>query len=180
MILFPSRMKLGLTSADLNGGNFPVKGSLENAEKIQSGNLVVDGWIKDEVPFSLETFNWGGEYGDSPTTFQLYLQALKPVSYLVGAYEISRRKKYFTLALDMLKSWSNYESSDQSCGNAYTWDQHAAALRAENILCLLVVGLKRRCLCSKAAEGIRDILLTHGSFLANGDNYLPAENQNLL
>lgn len=176
MLLFPSHMKLGLASADLHGGNFPVKGSLENAKEILSGNLVVDNWIKDEVPFALRTFDWGGVYGKSPTTFQLYLQGLKPVLYLVGAYELTQDKAFFSLALDMLKSWLRYEKGDASLDNTYVWDQHAAALRTENILCLLVIGLERNRLSSRLSERIRKVLLAHGVFLADRANYLPGEN----
>lgn len=176
MVLFRSHLKLGLASSDLCGGNFPIKGSLESAQKIMKGSLVVDAWIKDNVPFDLSRFDWGGAYGESPTTFQLYLQGLKPVSYLVGAYVLTRERRYYALAVKMFESWVRYEAGVRSRDNVYTWDQHAAALRSENILCLLTVGLESRLLSARAAKAMERILVRHGDYLADWKNYLPAEN----
>ena len=169
-------LKSRLSSSDLYGGNFPVKDSLENAKDIVAGDLVVDSWIKEKIPFRLARFDWGGQYGKSPTTFQLYLQALKPVSFLVGAYTLTDDRRYFDFAMKMFREWCRYESSDRSSENAYTWDQHAAALRTENILCLLVVGLESGMLSVEDAREIRGVLMLHGEYLADSQHYLPAEN----
>ena len=166
----------GMKTEDLYGGAFPLKHTLESADLLLSGKMRVIHWIEEDVDYSIDTFDWNGEYTESPTTFQLFLQALNPVAYLVGAYHATGKACYFDLALTLYRQWCNYEASTPRLENEYLWDQHAAALRAENILALLLVGAESNLLSIEDICSIVVQLGKHGRYHASSANYLEREN----
>lgn len=91
-----------MTSKDMLG--MPRKLSLSMGEELLKGNMAVDIWIKETVPFSPETFDWNATVSASPTTYQLFLQGLTPVAFLVGAYVLKGNLNAYRLAKEL--TWS--------------------------------------------------------------------------
>lgn len=168
-----------LASGDLFGGVFPVKHSLELGESILAGNLKVIQWLDGLEYGEIDGFDWNVDHTDSPTSFQLFLQGLNPVLYLVGAFVLTGNADYYHLALDFYESWSRFAKSRLSKGNEYVWDQHAAALRAENLLSLLIVGIERGLLSKKQERSLICMLQKHANYHLDAKNYLPGENHGL-
>ncbi len=177
MSLKAKSYNLAASDLVLKDGSFPVRHCVENADRLMSGEMVVDTRVEGDVSFSsLRFFDWGGEYSETPTTFQLYLQGMQPISYLASAYSVTGNKRYVDLALRLCKSWHRYEGSSASSKNEYVWDQHAAAMRAENLLALLLVATEGSVLSLWSRDFLQRELLRHGRYLSDDSNYLEGEN----
>lgn len=171
--------ELRLKSADLFGGNFPVKHSGELGASIVNGKLKVIKWLDALEYDDPGGLDWNIEHTNSPTTFQLFLQGLNPILYLVGAFVESGDEDYFRQAVAFYESWAQFEGSESSRENAYVWDQHAAALRAENILAMLLVGAEHGLFSESEMQALRAMLVCHAGYHMNPDTYLAGENHGL-
>lgn len=156
--------------------SIPRRRAIERAERLVSGELVVDVIIKDAPAFSRDNFDWNIFFSNTATTFQLYLQSLNPVGDLVAAFNQTKKDKYFALAQWFVDSWVEFSSSPSSLYNEYIWDHHAAALRAENLLYYLIVGCERGILRDDDERTALKIIELHGDFLSNSKNYLDDHN----
>lgn len=169
----------GIASADLYGGHFPARFSSEIGEELINGSMRLMPWL-DGIPYaSLDSFDWNGDYTQTPTTYQLLLQALNPVMHLSGAFVLSGNEEYFWKAYDIYKSWKKFEQSKESNRNDYVWDQHAAALRAESLLGFLLVGIERELLTKRQIYEIEGDLVRHARFHMDEGVYLAGENHGL-
>ncbi len=173
------KRSLGIVAADLYGGHFPARFSLEIGEELVGGSMRVMPWL-DSVPCpTVESFDWNGEYTQTPTTYQLLLQALNPVMHLSGAFVVSGNTDFFWKAYEIYKVWKRFERSKESKLNEYIWDQHAAALRAESLLGLLLVGVEKGLLAERQIYEIERDLNRHAAFHMDNDKYLAGENHGL-
>ena len=84
---------------------YPLKSSIDMSEKLLCHELVVDAWITETIQYDLSIFDWNMNFSQSPTTFQLFLQGLKPATWLTGGYVMTKKKEYFTLANEFFHSW---------------------------------------------------------------------------
>lgn len=112
----------------------PDKHFKEMAEQLIDGKLAVDAWFPTNPSFLPESIDWNIQFTSAASTFQLFLQALRPVSFLCSTFLLNKQKKYIDMATWFIKSWVKYEASDECQGNDYVWDEHSVALRTENIL----------------------------------------------
>lgn len=167
-----------MTSKDMLG--MPRKHSLSMGEKLLKGNMVVDPWVKVAIPFSIETFDWNAPSAVSPTTYQLYLQGLTPVAFLVGTYVLTRKSNAFELAKKIIWSWLSFYPKDMSmipqAPVSYVWDQHSVALRTESLLYFLLVGHEHALINDNEEETIYVLLQRHARYLRNPEYYLENEN----
>ena len=167
-----------ITSKDMLG--MPRKHSLSMGEELLKGNMVVDTWIKETVSFSLEVFDWNAPASDSPTTYQLFLQGLTPVAFLVGDYVLSGNSNAYELAKKITWSWFSFYPEDMpmipQAPISYVWDQHSVALRTESLLYFLLVGHEHARLSSQEEETICARLQRHAQYLKSSKYYLENEN----
>lgn len=154
------------------------------ANDILSGQLIVnyvdDNYLTYDVE-RLDTFDWDIQHGNSPNTFQLYLQCLNPIAYLCKAYEINGEEKYLTLADAFFESWIEYKSTLSSTDNSnpFLWYDHGTALRAENIIYYALIKEKANQVDESFADTITELLIEHGERLANPDYYTSNHNHGI-
>lgn len=164
-----------MSSKDMIG--YPLKSSADMSAKLLCHELIVDAWITETVPYELSSFDWNMNFSQSPTTFQLFLQGMKPATWLTGGYVLTEKEEYFTLANEFFHSWVAFsENTALAEKNEYVWDQHAAALRAEGLLYFFLVGSENRLFSDSEIALYTEQLKRHARYLADEKNYL--ENQN--
>lgn len=155
---------------------------LQFGEEILRGELRVSQTI-DELytynPHNINSIDWDIQYSTSPNTFQLYLQALNPVSFLTKSYQLSGNTDYLDLAWEFISSWHEYESSPASDENPFTWYDHGSALRAEILIYYSLVAEQANMLDLTKTDLIKEILYEHGVFLADEVNYTPNHNHGI-
>ncbi|MCI8441099.1 MAG: hypothetical protein HFG27_01010 [Provencibacterium sp.] len=160
LLMFP---KLSAAQAEANK---------KSAEAIRGGELVVYTAIEDKLPYDIEKIDWNVQFSNIPTTFQLYLQCLKPVQFLTASYEETEELENLELAARFIESWRAYSSDlEQSGENPWVWDQHGTALRTEILIYYLTVAEEAGALKPDLEEMVLDILEEHGEFLSSADNY---------
>lgn len=168
----------GINSKDMVG--YPLKSSIDMSEKLLCHELVVDAWITETIQYDLSIFDWNMNFSQSPTTFQLFLQGLKPATWLTGGYVMTKKKEYFTLANEFFHSWIIFsQNAELAEKNEYIWDQHAAALRAEGLLYFFLIGHENRLFSDAEIMLYTEQLERHAQYLADGKNYLKNQNHGL-
>lgn len=152
---------------------------IEIAKGMRNNELVVEKQLK-MMPYSLETLDWNVLYSESPNTFQLYLQALYPVSYLTKAYKLTNEKLYLDLAFEFVKSWDIYRESESSKGNNFVWYDHGTALRADCLIYFILSAEEEEYFFSeKDRVFLRDLLIEHAEWLAEDKNYTKNHNHGI-
>ncbi len=127
--------------------------------------------------FTMAELDWNIQAKNSPNTFQLYLQALNPVVYLVRASQLTGEAAYLDRAEQFILSWEEYRSNQaQSGGNTMLWNDHGTAMRAESMIYYYLAAQQRGMLRESTAQYIAGTLSRHAEFLWNNDNY--TENHN--
>lgn len=146
------------------------------ADGLMNGSLSVRHTLASE-PYSIDKLDWNIQSGDSPNTFQLYLQSLCSVCYLTKAYELTGSDNYLALADKFIWSWNDYQGCPALSGaNSYVWNDHATAIRTENLIYYYFVADSAGCLSEPTSSLIIEMLTRHAEFLYNDDNY--TENHN--
>ncbi len=167
--------QLAIKSSDMT--KIARRHSVTLAKKLLNGILVVDPWITEETEYELSNFDWNISFSKSPTTFQLFLQGLNPVMDLTSAYVYTSNKQYLHLAEKFVLSWYKYSKNTLlTKENEYIWDQHSTAIRTEAILYYLLISTENNLINKKHYLLITEILLKHGTFLADPQYYLKNEN----
>lgn len=173
-----SKPEYGLASREMLG--MPRRKSLEKARLLLQGRLILDNIIR-ETPFypvdQMNCFDWNVRYSNSPTTVQMYLQGLTPVSFLVGGYVLSRNREMYALADQFVRSWIAFCPDEvEVCQGSYIWDQHSVSMRTEALLYFLLVGVENGLLSLEEERILRFMLERHADYLLNEAYYLPHEN----
>ncbi|SFK18369.1 Heparinase II/III N-terminus [Halobacillus dabanensis] len=119
----------------------------------------------DSIDFS-EGINWDYEHGASGNTYQLYLQSLNVLSYLLNAFEQSSNLKYLLKAHEITESWIAYNDKDPD--NSMLWYDHPTAYRAHNLVYFLVLSQKHIHLDTKKYAKLVE---KHAEYLMSDDNY---------
>lgn len=105
------------------------------ARQLMDGQLRVYPSIASAPDYSPETLDWNIVVEESPNSYQLYLQGLKPVYFLAGAYLLSDDPAYLNQAMKLVDGWEAFSKQRESdITTKYLWAGHAIALRAENLL----------------------------------------------
>lgn len=116
---------------------------IESANRILENELLTYGVIGNriieaKINYNIKDFDWNIQVTPSPNSFQMNLQALGTLAILSAAYllkEDDNRSAYLTRGMEILTSWINYcEDPLKSKLNPFVWNDHATALRAENII----------------------------------------------
>lgn len=153
---------------------------LLKADSICEGKIYVDSSISEPYICELEKIDWDITFTKSPGTFQLYLQALNPISYLTRAYRISNEEKYLETAEQIIKEWMIYEKSTKGKDNPYLWYDHGTAIRTNNLIYFL--------LSYKECEALFDedfckevivLLNEHADHLADDTEYFANHNHGI-
>ena len=153
----------------------PDKRYEQMSQLLLEGKLAVDVWFQSNPDYSIDNMDWNIRYTSAASTFQLFLQALRPVSYLCSAYLTNREEEYIILAERFISSWIDYEKLGQYDANEYVWDEHAAALRAENLLYYLLITKET----GRKIEEKTVLEQLHKHILWLRKNYLENENHGL-
>lgn len=146
------------------------------ADSILEGKMIVEQSINDYLAFeSLKDINWDAVIGNSPNTYQLYLQCLNPIMFLTRAYEINGNEDYLVQAKDILLEWIKYKESNPN--NNFLWYDHGTALRLENIIYFVLVTTENTDLIDTTLRmKIDSLIKEHMEFLYDDVNY--TENHN--
>ena len=108
----------------------------KNESSIQKANDILNNkfhlnQILDVIKFENE-INWDYKSKKNQNSYQLYLHALQPISYLVNSYLIINDKKYLRKALEIIVSWNDYNNKNHN--NGLVWYDHTVANRTLNLL----------------------------------------------
>lgn len=147
------------------------------ADELLNKKLRVKESIPDTPEFDIDNLDWNIQIGNIPNTYQLYLQSLEPIRFLILAYDETRDVKYMDLAWKFLESWARYQKDQElTKNNKYVWDSHGMAMRTENLILLASIGKKNNYFKEEQWECIHNLLLLHGSKLSNEKYYHPCHN----
>ncbi|MDU5141607.1 MAG: alginate lyase family protein [Paenibacillus dendritiformis] len=162
---------------------------IEYAEKIMDGQLIVftiskrfvDGFLK----YDINEFDWGVQTTQSPNSFQMNLQGLSMLVPLCAAYLLKVNEsgetasKYLYRAIKIFYSWLDYSNNVFSVDNPYLWNDHAVALRTENII-FFALSVIRECYSNKQLiNDIKVTLVKQGLFLYDDQNYFKRNNHGI-
>ena len=175
----------GITRKQFNNDfSFPEDSRvLEIADGLMKNSLTVIDTI-EPAEYDINNIDWNINFSESSGTFQLYLQCLNPITYLVKAYEISgggyENFTYLEQAEKFLLSWYKYEQNEELTKyNSKVWYDHGTALRAENIIYFALVANEAGYLKEDTKELIINLLNIHGEFLADESNYTKNHNHGI-
>lgn len=140
-------------------------------KKALEGYIVVqDGLL--EVPHSNGKLDWNINLSANTDRVQLLLHSLNMVQLLGKAYENSGNREYLMLAINFFYDWYAFqENVEHTQNNAYIWNDHAVALRTENLIYLLLLLDKENWIDFKIYNKLYSILMYQGKWLNNDENY---------
>lgn len=154
------------------------------ANDLVSGYLCIGDSVDDKPEYNINDIydlDWNMQVGSIPNTYQLYLQALNPVCFLAGAYNITGNEKYMELAWEFFESWCTYQENDSlTKDNVYVWDSHGMAMRTENLIVFSLIGLKNGYFDSGQLDELNKVLKIHGDYLSNDEYYYYNHNHGVL
>ncbi|WP_404329949.1 heparinase II/III family protein [Mesobacillus maritimus] len=121
-----------------------IKISNKSHETIDIANKIMQNQIYlfaslDLIDFS-NGFNWDYQHHTNPQTYQLYLQALNPISFLLNAVEATDDISYLYKAKEIVESWYDYQSTKPN--NTMVWYDHTIAYRAHNLVYYMLLAKK--------------------------------------
>lgn len=148
---------------------------------ISASELLLQGKLKVfeseiEIDCDVDDINWNNTKLTS--TFNLYLQSLTPLGYLVQAFVKRKKIDYLKIGYKFFKSWLAYVNSAH-VKNKYTWSSHSSALRTDNIINFLVNSSSLNLKKEQVFE-ILDCLFEHGIYLSESKNYEKGHNHGLM
>lgn len=150
------------------------------ANDLMNGKLRVYPRI-EPMNYSLDTLDFGIQFSNIPLTFQLYLQALNPVQTLVLAYENTHNPNYLSFAYQFIRKWESYASVPSNISsNPFVFNDHAVALRAENLMYFGQICCKVGIWSDDLYEYLYKLLLKHGEWLYNDAHYTKQHNHGIM
>lgn len=156
----------------------PDEKVMELADQILNGLLVVWHEIRP-MPYTIHNIDWNIQFPTSPNSAQMQLQSLMPILILCKAYLICNRIEYLHTAKRFVESWNDYSGKQDAEKNPYTWNDHAAAQRTENIIYYALISEKAGTLTEKEAQQLRSLLRVHAAFLYDDKNYTVQSNHGI-
>lgn len=178
-------VKFGITRQQFN-----LDFSLPNNETVIQ---IADGLMENKLTaqhtieameYDIDKLDWNVKFSESSATFQLYLQCLNPIVYLIKTYELGGgrfdNKEYLEQAEKFIYSWYEYMSDEKKTkNNSMVWYDHGTALRAENLIYFALVSEEAGYLKEDTKKLIWELLKIHGDFLANSNNYTSNHNHGI-
>ncbi|WP_374017414.1 alginate lyase family protein [Paenibacillus thiaminolyticus] len=141
-----------------------------NNNTIKIADLILDNQFYlfaglDVIPFN-NRIDWNYQHYKQGSSYQLYLHALYPISFLVNAYEVSKCVKYLEKSLHIIEDWSQFEQSEHR--NLMIWYDHPSAHRIQNISYFYISAKDKLKLDH---EFFQSLIYRHVDYLNNDDNY---------
>ena len=150
------------------------------ASDLMNGKLWVYSRI-EPMPYTLETLDFGVQFSNIPRTFQLYLQAFNPVQILVCAYEKGRNPAYLEFAWKFILKWEAYaDLPANAAANPYVFNDHAVALRAENLMYFGQICSKVGIWADDLYDHLYCLLKQHGEWLFDDAHYTKRHNHGVM
>lgn len=150
------------------------------ASDLMNGKLWVYPRI-EPMPYALETLDFGVQFSNIPRTFQLYLQAFNPVQILVCAYEKERNPAYLEFAWKFILKWEAYaDLPANAAANPYVFNDHAVALRAENLMYFGQICSKVGIWSDDLYHHLNRLLTQHGEWLFDDAHYTKRHNHGVM
>lgn len=141
------------------------------AKRALTGYLVVQDGL-GEIPHNYGKLDWNISVCNNSDRTQLLLQSLNMIQLLSKAYLNSGEKAYLILAINFFNDWYDFQANfEKSQYNAYIWNDHAVALRTENIIYLMLLLDKENLLDCNMYNKLYDVLKCQGKWLNNNENY---------
>lgn len=152
---------------------------VDRAEAIMDGKIYVESSFPEAWECRLDQIDWEANFSDSPGTFQLYLQALNPISYLAQAYYINGKEEYLYAAKQIVESWMQYKNTPESEKNPYLWYDHGTAIRSNNLIYFLLAYMESKDFDADFSADLFSLLQEHGMHLTNEDEYFENHNHGI-
>ena len=152
---------------------------IQYAGGIMQGELYVHEAFPEPMPYRLETLDWGVQFSDSPSTWQLYLQSMGPLAILCQAYVYEGDPTYLEYGVAFLGSWLAYESNPLAASNPFVWYDHGSALRANVLIWFTLLLKDAELLTEDLHEELYTLMIRHGKFLADDTNYTKNHNHGI-
>jgi hypothetical protein len=158
--------------------------SIKNEEFIRLSKLIMEGKLR--VHENIESYigfedpndiNWDAIVGESPNTYQLYLQCLNPIILLSRTFELTGDDQYIQMAKQIIISWMDYKESEPQ--NTFLWYDHGTALRLENIIYFMLVLEEREYIDESFNDKINELIKEHISYLSNDSKYTHNHNHGI-
>lgn len=152
---------------------------IRRADAITEGKIYVEPSFPDPWICQLELIDWDVNFSGSPGTFQLYLQALNPISYLTQAYYINQNEAYLYTAKQIVESWMEYKNTSKSESNPYLWYDHGTAIRSNNLIYFLLAYASIETPDTDFCSDVVHLLEEHGTHLSNEEEYFANHNHGI-
>lgn len=167
--LIPSRnILVELGKMDLRPPSNPLDDQqiIRLAEKVSNGLFSLQGF--DDIPIS-PVFNAIDLYKGSAKQ-QLLFASLTTVDYLLEAYRATGQEKYFNVALDSIKVFSDFESS-RFLDTGFLWNDHAIAARIPILIKFWLYYRDRDDFDHALAQKFFELIIRSGLLLAKPEHY---------
>jgi len=137
---------------------------------IEIANLILENQFylnkgMDVIDFSV-AIAWNYEHNKNKNSYQLYLHALHPISYLVNAFEVSEKLKYLEKAKSVLEDWLRYEMTNHE--NMFVWYDHAVANRTQTLIYYYLIAKEH---FHQENDDFIKLIERHGEYLLDDQNY---------
>lgn len=119
----------------------------------------------DSIQFK-DKIDWNYVSSKNKNSYQLYLQALTPIAYLINSYIYSNNELYLDKALKIILSWNSYRL--QKNENNMIWYDHTVANRTLNLILFNIIAGEK---IKYDIEFIDNLILEHIEFLMDDKNY---------
>jgi len=168
---------------------------VEKADRIIEGQLIVFNniskkFIDGNIKYDGKSFDWNVQVTQSPNSFQMCLHSLSILVILSAAYltkckeenrEVeSDSQSYLSTALKLFYSWVEFAGETIDIKkNSFLWNDHAVALRAENIIFFALVVQSAGMMDDELRQVIFRVLNLQGEYLSNEKFYFKNNNHGI-
>jgi hypothetical protein len=161
---------------------------IEAADKITRNELLTYSMLGNtvvytDIRYDLNNFDWNIQATPSPNSFQMNLHALSMLAILSAAYlqkEDGDKSTYLTRGMEILESWIKYCGNPlKSNGNPFVWNDHATALRAENIIFFILTMDAAGMIDEHIKDNIERVLREHAEKLIDDSLYFYNHNHGI-
>ena len=119
----------------------------------------------DMINFS-DGINWDYQHPQNKKAYQLSLHTLRPVSFLINAFEVSKKIAYLVKATMIIEKWVEYDQTDHD--NSVIWTGHATSDRAQTLAYYYLVAKDH---LNIDGEIFLELINQHADYLLNDENY---------
>lgn len=147
-----------------------IKVNAINKDTVKTADLIMDNKLYLLNGLELleydENFDWNYQHHNSSNTYQLYIQTLNFIGYLLNAFEVTKDNKYKSRAVEIFYSWYRFYKADTH--NEMIWYDHPAAARAINLVYLSISAINSLPI---QKEEFISLLIEHAEYLYKDDNH---------